>query len=156
MVVGIEKEANSRRGRFIRYAPFLVWTAIIFLASSSTGSATNTSRFIRPLLEFVFFSASVEFIDTIHFLIRKSAHFVFYGILAVLAMRAFVGSRKALLASRPAVAALVTTVLIASLDELNQSMNPDRTGSPTDVLLDLSGGAVFLIVFFLLRRLIAR
>lgn len=67
-------------------------------------------------------------------------------------MRAFIDSHKALLASRPAGAALVATLLIASLDEFNQSMNPERTGSPADVLLDLSGGVVFL----LFRRLIAK
>lgn len=156
MVVGIEKEKSSRRGRVIRYAPFLIWASIIFIASSSTGSAENTSRFIRPLLEFIFHSASEDFVSWIHFLIRKSAHFVFYGILAVLAMRAFIDSHKALLASSPAGAALVATLLIASLDEFNQSMNPERTGSPADVLLDLSGAVVFLLIFLLFRRLMAK
>ena len=144
------------RGRFIRYAPFLFWTSLIFIASSSTGSAENTSRFIRPILEFVFVSASPEFIDSLHYLIRKSAHFIFYGILAVLALRAFTASSKSILASNPAATAFIATLIVASLDEFNQSFNPARTGTPNDVILDLSGGAVFLLTVFLYRRLCGR
>jgi len=144
---------EKKRGRVNRYAPFLVWATLIFLFSSSTGSAENTSRFIRPLLEFIFFSASSEFIDSMHFLIRKSAHFIFYGILSLLALRAFIGSSRKLLSSTPFVTALFAVLTIAILDELNQSMNPSRTGSLQDVLLDLAGAVFFLLAVFVVGRI---
>ena len=141
------------RGRVNRYAPFLVWATLIFVFSSSTGSAEKTSRFIRPLLELVFFSASSEFIDSIHFLIRKSAHFIFYGILSLLALRAFIGSSKKILSSAPMVAAFFSVLVIAILDESNQSLNPSRTGSLQDILLDLAGAALFLFALSLVGRI---
>jgi VanZ family protein len=104
----------------------------------------------------VFVSASPEFIDSLHYLIRKSAHFIFYGILAVLALRAFTASSKSILASNPVATAFIATLIVASLDEFNQSFNPARTGTPNDVILDLSGGAVFLLTVFLYRRLCGR
>jgi VanZ family protein len=144
---------EKKRGRVNRYAPFLVWATLIFLFSSSTGSAENTSRFIRPLLELIFFSASSEFIDSIHFLIRKSAHFIFYGILALLALRAFIGSSRKILSSAPIAATVLSVLVIAILDELNQSINPSRTGSLQDVLLDLAGAVFFLLAVFLVGRI---
>lgn len=152
MVVGVEDSKRNWRVRLVRYAPFLVWTAMIFIASSSTGSAENTSRFIRPLLEFIFYSAEPAFIDSIHFFIRKTAHFVFYGILALFALRAFIGSSKSILGSRPAVSAFFAVLVIASLDEFNQSFNPARTGNHMDVLLDLAGAMFFLILTSLIKR----
>jgi VanZ family protein len=152
MGVGNEIKSTTWRGRVNRYAPFLFWAMMILIFSSSTGSAENTSRFIRPILEFVFYSASPTFIDSIHFLIRKSAHFIFYGVLSVLAFRTFVGSSRPLLASRPFISALLATMSIALLDEFNQSLNPSRTGSPQDVILDLAGAISFLTVALLIRR----
>ncbi|MFM8285535.1 MAG: VanZ family protein [Planctomycetaceae bacterium] len=47
----------------------------------------------------------------------------------------------------------MATLIVASLDEFNQSFNPARTGTPIDVILDLSGGVVFLLMALLYRRL---
>lgn len=152
MIVGTDHTNRNWRGRVIRYAPFLICTVVIFTASSSTGSAENTSRFIRPLLELIFYSAEPASIDSIHGFIRKSAHFIFYGILAVLAFRAFVGSSKRLLAATPIITALFAVFVIASVDEINQSFNPERTGSMFDVLLDMAGAVTFLVALRFLRR----
>ena len=46
---------------------------------------SQTSRFIRPLIEFFFPGASPETILLIHAFIRKSAHFIEYGLLGLLA-----------------------------------------------------------------------
>jgi len=152
MNVGVGNQNRNWRVRIHRYAPFLVMTSLIFIASSSTGSAESTSRFIRPLLELIFHSASSEFIDSIHFLIRKSAHFIFYGILALLALRAFIGSSKKILSAAPIATAFLSVLAIAMLDEFNQSMNPTRTGSFQDVLLDLAGATTFLLSAYLFGR----
>jgi VanZ family protein len=52
-----------------------------------------------------------------------------------------------------AVLALLGTAMVASLDEFHQSFLPNRTGIPSDVLLDCCGAAVLLLLYFLLRTL---
>jgi VanZ family protein len=47
---------------------------------------------------------------------------------------------------------LAVVVLIAAIDEVNQSFSAARTGSPRDVLLDISGGIVVITVMWLLGR----
>jgi len=153
MSVGNETENRTWRGRIIRYAPFLFWASLIFIFSSSTGSAENTSRFIRPLLEFLFYSASPKTLDLAHLLVRKAAHFFFYGALGLLALRAFVGSSKYVLRSSPMISALIVTFAISVMDEFNQSLNPERTGSQMDVLLDMAGATTFLFVKWFTERL---
>jgi VanZ family protein len=49
--------------------------------------------------------------------------------------------------------ALVGTAMVASLDEFHQSFLPNRTGIPSDVLLDCCGAVVLLSLYFLLRIL---
>lgn len=122
----------------------------------STGGASmnRTSRFIRPLLEFLFPDAPEQTLLLYHGIIRKSAHFIEYAILAALAYRAFRGSSKNLLVSHPFLAALLSAAIVAVADETYQSFDPSRTGSPVDVLIDLSGAVAALaaVRFFARRR----
>jgi VanZ family protein len=146
-------KSNLRRERFLRYAPLFLWIAVIFFLSSSLGSMSHTSRIIRPLLEWLFPSASVETITTYHAFIRKCAHFTEYSILAFWSWRAFHGSSKKFLQNYKYAAALGLVVLAASLDEFGQSFNPARTGSPYDVLLDAAGGlTMILFLWFVIKK----
>ena len=115
---------------------------------------SHTSRFIRPLLEFIFPGAPEETLLFYHGIIRKTAHFAEYAVLALLACRAFAGSASLWLSRSPYIAALVLVCLVAVLDEAQQSFNPTRTGSPFDVLIDVAGGltAVSLSYLFVRRR----
>lgn len=49
--------------------------------------------------------------------------------------------------------ALLGTAVVASLDEFHQSFLPNRTGIPSDVLLDCCGAVVLLLLFFFVRSL---
>lgn len=139
-----------RRGRLIRYAPLFLWICVIFLLSSTLGGMSHTSRIIRPLLEWIFPYASPETITLYHAYVRKLAHFTEYAILGFLVWRAFRGSGKEFLRKHFYIAASALIVLIASIDEFNQSFNSARTGSIYDSLLDISGGAaaILLLWFF--------
>ena len=106
----------------------------------------ETSRFIRPLLEFLFPSADPDTLALYHGLIRKAAHVFEYAVLGILAVRAF---RKT---QHRVVLASVLVVLIAFIDELNQSFNPSRTSTPWDVLLDVFGGLLGIGAYVLLSR----
>lgn len=145
--------ANSTwRGRFWRYAPLLFWIGVIFYLSGGGGSFTESSRYIKPILEFLFPSASPETIALYHGFLRKVAHPTVYGILALFAARAFLTSSKDVLRRMWFPAALLTALLIASLDEFNQSMLASRTGAMADIALDLAGAAVAALSLLILKR----
>ncbi len=142
-----DRNQNLWRGRFFRYAPLIVWIGVVLLASTMLGAMSNTSRFIRPLLVFLFPNAPEETLQIYHNYIRKFAHFAEYGILTFWASRAFSTSSVKLLQKYWFVFAFLTVVFVASIDEYNQSFNSLRTGSGYDVLLDCAGGLSITFVF---------
>ena len=122
---------------------------MIFFLSSGQGASTQTSRIIRPLLEFLFPGASFETIAFYHGLVRKLAHFVEYAVLGFLACRAL---SESALRRRWLIFSALLVLAIAVIDETNQSFNPERTGSPVDVLIDLSGGFAAILIAYLVTR----
>ncbi|HCA57364.1 MAG TPA: hypothetical protein DEP46_05180 [Blastocatellia bacterium] len=142
------------RERFFRYAPLFVWLGVIAWLSSDSGAMSETSRFVRPVLRFLFPEASEETILTLHGLVRKSAHVFVYSVLAFLAARAFFVTSLAAIRSHWAAAAIGMVFITASLDELNQSFSGGtRTGSLWDVALDTVSGAFAIgLIYLLLKR----
>jgi VanZ family protein len=143
---------NEWRGRFWRYAPLIFWIIVIFIASSSTGSMSNTTRIIRPLLEFLFPNISEIQLTAIHGYTRKAAHLAFYFVLGALAARAFSTSLKDLLRQNWLVVSFALVIGVASLDEWNQSYLASRTGSIKDVLIDVCGGSIAFLIWFLMIK----
>lgn len=140
--------------RFFRYGPLLVWLGVIAWLSSDSGAMSETSRFVRPVLRFLFPDASEETILTLHGLVRKSAHVFVYSVLAFLAARAFFRTSVAGIRRLWPAAAIGLVFAIASLDELNQSFSGGtRTGSIWDVALDTASGAAAIgLIYLLLNR----
>lgn len=79
----------------------------------------------------------------IEFLLRKSAHFLIFGCLAVVIYLLF--SDKVRTLYRFSFSLLLTGVF-AALDEYHQSLTGGRTASVYDIALDLSGAFVFLLL----------
>lgn len=125
---------------------------MIFIASSNTGSMSNTSLIIRPLLEFLFPNISEIQLIEIHGYIRKAAHLTFYFILGTLAARAFSTSLKILLRRNWLPISFVLVAAVASLDEWNQSFLASRTSSIRDVAIDALGGSIALLIWFLVTK----
>jgi VanZ family protein len=140
------------RGRLIRYAPFLFWLIVVLGFSSEQASSDQTSRFIRPLLEFLFPHGSSETLDLYHALIRKAAHLSEYGLLGFLAVRAFAGSTLAVFRRHRFLAAAAIAALVACVDEFHQSFEASRTSSVWDVMLDALGGVLGCSVFWIWLR----
>jgi VanZ family protein len=109
----------------------------------------QTSRIIGPLLTLLFPDASPETVTFYHGVIRKLAHFTEYAVLGFLASRAFISlpvrSGRILV---PVIATLLV-LIVAGVDEAGQSLNPHRTGSIIDVLIDMAGGCAAVLLFFL-------
>jgi VanZ family protein len=129
---------------------------VIAIESSALLSATNTSRILYPLLHWLFGLDWAHF-QQWHFYIRKGGHVVGYGILSILAYRAwretFPALGNPLWTLRWASIAVLMTAFVASLDEWHQSFIPSRTGTPRDVALDTCAGiAAQVLIFFWLKR----
>jgi VanZ family protein len=143
-------QEKNWRVRLWAYAPILLWVSFIFFLSTDSGSSAQTSRFVRPLLHFLFPAAPESTIDIYHYYIRKCAHFTEYAILALLTARSLLRLRPPLRFWPGMVLAFVG--LVACLDELYQTLNASRTPSPYDSLLDFSGGAFAVVVVWLVLR----
>lgn len=137
----------NRRRWLTAYAPLIIWTIFTLGLGSGAASMGETSRFIRPLLEFLFPNADADTLYLYHAAIRKLAHIFQYGILGLLAYRAFLTFK------RPVVFALCYVTVIAVIDEIHQSYDPSRTSTPVDVLIDLVGALLALGLFSLVRRI---
>jgi VanZ family protein len=129
----------------------ILWLIVITLESSSLGAASNTTRFLYPILHFLFKLDPVRF-EYVHFFIRKGGHVFGYALLSILLFRAWRETLPAFNNARWifrwANLAVLGTALVASLDEWHQSFNPLRTGTPKDVALDTCAGFVAQILIF--------
>ncbi|HZB43930.1 MAG TPA: VanZ family protein [Pyrinomonadaceae bacterium] len=139
------------RGRLWRYGPLAAWVGLIFFASTGNLSGENTSLIVRPLLLWLFPGITEPELLRAHLLVRKTAHFAEYAVLALLAARAFLTSSRPRLQRRWAVTALLLVVACALLDEYHQSFVPTRGGSVYDSMLDTAGGASALAFVSLWR-----
>jgi VanZ family protein len=126
------------------------------IAFESTGwfGADQTSTPLRRVYEFLFGPVSDAQWPFIHHLIRKSGHFVGYGLLCLTWLRAWwmVLALRALAFWKCAVLGLICTALVASCDEWHQTYLPNRTGTPWDVLLDCCGATVAIMLVYAYAR----
>lgn len=123
--------------------------------STDLFSAEHTGGILWKVVHAIYGGISDKQFETLHFLVRKTAHFSFYGLLSVFAYyswNATLPARRSW-SFRWSGLALALTLVAASLDEFHQSFLPSRTASPRDVLLDMVG-AIFFQAF--LASLVAR
>lgn len=84
------------------------------------------------------------------FFIRKSVHVFVYAVLALLTLRCLVNNTTGLNGKRLLWYTLVSFAFItgvASVDELIQSFNFDRSGMIQDVFLDMFGGMIGIAIY---------
>src|SRR5215467_1044626 len=147
-----DQQGSAWRGRIKRYGPLVFWIGLIFFFSSGVASAAETSRIIRPILVFLFPSASEETLRQYHFFIRKCAHLTEYAFLAFWTIRALTRSSWSFLKKYRYLLAVMLVITVASLDEFHQSFEPSRTSTPWDVLLDTIGGTTMTLIYWLVAR----
>lgn len=129
--------------------PPLIWMIVIFTASTDLMSAHRTSRLIEPLLRWLLPDISASGILAVQFFARKAAHLTEYAVLAALLWRALWPDASAA-NWRNAGIALSIAIAYAALDEFHQSFVASRGGSPFDVMIDATGAAVGLLLYWLL------
>jgi VanZ family protein len=134
------------------WLPVAVGIGVIALESTIWFGADRTSGPLRAIYEFLVGPVSDAQWPPIHHLIRKSGHFIGYGLLCLTWLRAWWMVLRTLTFWRCALLGLVCTALVASCDEWHQTFLPNRTGTPWDVLLDCCGGSVALLLVYAYAR----
>jgi VanZ family protein len=133
---------------FLKYwLPLLVWLGVIYVGSTSVMSAEHTSRYIVPFLLWLKPGMSPNAIWTILVVARKCAHVTEYAVLALLLWRAL----RSVPTLRPKGlvvfgAVLLGCALFAASDEFHQMFVKSRTPSVRDVLLDVGGAFLGLLI----------
>lgn len=107
------------------WAPAVLWAAAIFYLSSLPNLGTGWTWDL-PL--------------------RKVAHMVEYGVLALLLRYPVARTWPRLSTVRQAALVLGLCIFYATTDEVHQAFVPGRGPSGVDVLIDAAGAALFLLV----------
>lgn len=124
---------------------FVVWLCIVWGHSLMSGSVSSAeSSGVVDLLRPVFALLGITDRHIMSFAVRKTAHFSEYAILAGLALRvavAWLGETR-----RAYVLACVILLIAPCVDETIQLFVPGRAGMPTDILIDICGGVLGLVI----------
>ena len=135
------------------WLPVMAFAMVFAVESTPYFGADHTSDPLKRVVEAIFgYDVCVHW-DLIHHFIRKTGHFMGYGIFSLICFRGFWITLQdtALQLPRQLRAyglAILATFLVASVDELHQSFLPNRTGQFSDVLLDCCGAAALCFVLF--------
>ena len=128
------------------WLPPVLWSAVILSASTDLFSGANTGSVLEHVVVwFLGHSIPPSTLDTLNFVVRKSAHLTEYGILSALTFRALRGQQGSW-SPRWAIGAIVLAACLASIDEIHQTFVPSRTGTWHDVVLDAAGATVAQIL----------
>jgi VanZ family protein len=143
----------NRRGRImVAWIAVLIWAGVIWQLGTDEFSANETGSFLIKWLNVIFADLDPRTRYRVLAGIRKSAHFVEYAILALLAFRAaWISASRNRLATAAWIALFLVAAL-ASADEARQAFLVARTGSGWDVLLDVTGGCAAIAAALLVSR----
>jgi VanZ family protein len=117
------------------WGPPLLWMVVMSSLSTGPFSGEQTSRFIEPLLLWLFPGLSISTVKAIHAWTRTGAHVVEFGILSALWYRSLTWGVPGW-QLRPAFLAFGLTILFAVADEIHQAFVATRFAKITDVGLD--------------------
>ncbi|MFB3817004.1 MAG: VanZ family protein [Candidatus Methylomirabilales bacterium] len=126
-----------------RFAPPVLWMAVILGFSTTLFAAAQTAQLVMPVLHSLLPGADAATLGLIHHYLRKAMHLAVFGVLVLLWYRALGGPAR----GRPArlVASLALALACASADELHQAFVSGRTGTVKDVGWDGLGATLALI-----------
>ena len=133
---------------FLKYwLPMLGWLVVTFISSTNVMSVEHTSRFIVPFLLWLKPGMTQQHIWVIIVFMRHCAHVGEYAVLALLMWRAFRwGMSVSMRMSTLCGVVLLWCALFAASDEFHQTFVKSRTPSVRDVLLDIGGASLGLLI----------
>lgn len=142
-VAGVIAASQSRMAKHPpRLAPIWLLMALGWLIayfSSSHGSADPMLAWVRHVFHLSPHAAEILVVSA-----RKAVHFTFYAFVALVGLATAL--RNGTRGRRAFAVALLLALLFAAFDEIRQSAMPDRGGSGWDVMLDMAGAGVAVLV----------
>jgi VanZ family protein len=142
------------------WLPASLGLLVICAESTPVMAGGNTSRWLLELCHALWGQTDGATFETTHLLLRKIGHFCGYGTLGLLFFRGWHSSLRRLWQGLPsslrfaaASMAVLSTFIVACLDEWHQSFLPGRVSSPHDVAIDTAGAIAFLqVMMFVTAR----
>jgi VanZ family protein len=135
------------------WLPVVIGILMIMVESTEWMGAEYTSTPLRTLFQAIFGHVTDAQWEMVHHIVRKSGHFVGYGLIGLAWLRAWWMTLPKSHFLPDALLALLGTALVATADEYHQSFLPNRTASPWDVLLDCSGAIALQLMVYILMRM---
>jgi VanZ family protein len=126
--------------------------AVIVAESTEYFGADRTSHPLRMIFEYLFGPVGAARWDVLHHFIRKTGHFIGYGLVGLSWLRAWWMTLPESNFLQDALLALLGTVAVASADEFHQTFLPNRTGLASDVVLDCTGAIALQLLVYLFMR----
>jgi VanZ family protein len=139
---------------------------MLLTESTDMASAHNTDGLLYGVISFVDPHVTHAFVDLLNEMLRKTGHFLGYGLLSVLvffALRNTNRDRIRRLLERPwgmylrdvwrlewSFIGVMAAIGMATYDEIHQTFIPSRTGRWQDVVIDTSGAIVMQFLLYLL------
>ncbi len=141
--------------KIISWAAVALWMLLIFRLSSQVADTSNgLSLGVTEQINRILANLTQIKVDTLNHIVRKSAHFTAYLILALLCLNAVRVS--GVLGRKRYLTVIWICILYSISDEIHQLFVPGRSGSPKDVIIDTSGAVVGIIISIILRKLLFR
>jgi len=129
-----------------RWIPVALWMGLIYGGSTGAFSSEHTSRILVPLMRWLFPGISAEALELVEFVARKCFHLGEYAVLGGLCSWAL-HRRGAPSGNWRMGAAAALCAAYALSDEWHQSFVPGRVASGWDVLIDVAGACLGIILF---------
>ena len=134
------------------WLPVVLAICVITVESTQYLGADRTSGPLRVAYEYIFGQVDNLSWAEIHHDIRKTGHFIGYGLVGLAWLRAWWMTLPRSNFLQDALLALLGTAVVASTDEFHQTLLPNRTGMASDVLLDCVGAfSIQLLVYLFMR-----
>ena len=133
--------------RYIKWTMVIIWAIVIFVFSSQPGDISNgNNRFILDMFMKMGINLDAITGNKADFVIRKAAHFTEYFIFYLLLYNALIDD---FYLNSTLIISLIMTFLYASTDEFHQRYVSGRGPAVRDVVIDVSGGVVCLLIIYI-------
>jgi VanZ family protein len=119
--------------------------------STDTFSAEHTASVFERILHWIAPSMTAAQFESIHHLIRKTAHFTEYFVFCLLLYRGVRGARAGWRWTW-GLSAIFIAASYSALDEIHQAFVASRHASPYDSLIDSTGAFFAVVVLWLWFR----
>ncbi len=148
--------------RIVSLILLIGWMGLIFYLShqNADNSSQMSSGLIEGLIKFFFPDISnntlESIVESLQFIVRKTAHFVIYAILGIFSFMTFITYESINLSLRLALS-LSVSMLYASGDEYHQTFIVGRSGELRDIFIDSLGaltGIIFALIIYKISKAI--